>query len=97
MRLIPLGDRVIVQPIETEEKLAGGLLLPENSKEKQQQGIVIACAEEYFHQSGKIVPSIVQPGDKVIYGLYSATEVKVGGVKYLIMREADIMAIVQEE
>ena len=85
----PLADRVLVEPAEAEEKTAGGIIIPDTAKEKPQKGIVIAAGA-----GKKDEPMTVKPGDKVLYGKYSGTELSVEGKDYLIMRESDIYAII---
>jgi chaperonin GroES len=92
----PLGDRLLIEPIEKEETIAGGLLLPETAKEKPQQGAVLAAGEGRRDDNGKRIPLDVQAGDKVLFAKYAGTEIKVDGKKLLIMKESDILGIVQE-
>lgn len=92
--LKPLGDRVIVEPIAKEETTASGIVLPETAKEKPQEGRVIAVGSGRL-EDGKRVPLEVQEGNKVIFSKYAGTEVKYDGKEYLIMRENDILAIVE--
>lgn len=95
MKLQPLHDRVIVKPSEPEEVTKGGIILPDTAKERPQQGEVIAVGTGKLTEDGKVIPLQVKVGDKVIYGKYSGTEVNIDGEEYLIMRESDIFAIVQ--
>jgi len=88
----PLGDRVLVQPIEQEDKTAGGILLPDTAKEKPQKGKVIAVGTGRIEE-GKRVPLEVKEGQTVLYGKYSGNEVKIDGREYLIVRESDVYAI----
>lgn len=90
----PLGDRVIVRPAAAEEKTKGGIILPDTAKEKPVIGEVVAVGPGKVTDDGKKVTPEVKVGDKVLYGKYSGTEVTVEGEEYLIMREADIFAIV---
>ncbi len=94
MNLKPLADRVIVRPLEAEEKTAGGLYIPDTAKEKPQQGEIVAVGPGKVSDDGKNIPMEVKVGDKVLYGKYSGTEVTSGGEDFLIMRENDIFAIV---
>jgi len=89
----PLGERVIVKPAQSEEKTAGGLYIPETAKEKPQKGEVIACGPGRKSDDGEILPMEVKVGDKVLYGKYSGTELKLDGEVYLIIKESDILAI----
>jgi len=93
MNLKPLGDRVVVEPSESEEKTPSGIVLPDTAKEKPQEGKIVAVGPGKV-QDGKKVPLEVKVGDKVIYSKYGGTEVKVNGTEYLILREEDILATV---
>jgi chaperonin GroES len=90
----PLADRVVIKPSPAEEKSRGGIILPDTAKEKPVIGEVVAVGPGKVSDEGKQVPMEVKVGDKVLYGKYSGTEVTVDGEEYLIMREADIFAIV---
>lgn len=90
----PLGDRVLVQRVEAEEKTAGGILLPESAKEKPKEGIVIAMGEGKTLDSGEKSTFSVSLGDRVLFTSYAGTDVKYDGEDYLIMREDDILAII---
>ncbi len=92
----PLGDRLLVEPVEKEETIAGGLVLPETAKEKPQQGNVLAAGEGRRDDSGARVPMDVKVGDKVLFAKYAGTEIKLDGKKMLIMKESDILGIIQE-
>lgn len=94
MNLKPLGDRVIVKPMEAEEKTKGGIILPDTAKEKPIEGTIVAAGSGKVSDDGKVVKMEVKVGDKVLYGKYSGTEVTVDGEEYLIMRESDIFAII---
>jgi chaperonin GroES len=94
INLKPLSDRVIVRPLEAEEKTAGGLYIPDSAKEKPQQGEIVAAGPGKVGDDGKQIPMEVKVGDKVLYGKYSGTEVSTGGEDLLIMRENDIFAII---
>lgn len=94
LNLRPLGDRVIIEPIEQEEVTASGLYIPETAKEKPQQGNVLAAGEGRRDDDGKRVPMDIKAGDKVLFAKYAGTEIKVDGKKLLIMKETDILAIV---
>jgi len=95
LKLKPLGGRVIVEPIEQEEMTAGGIILPETAKEKPQEGKILAAGPGERDEDGERIPMEVQVGDKVLYAKYSGTEVKVDGKKLLILRESDILAVVE--
>ncbi|MFO7310820.1 MAG: co-chaperone GroES [Bacillota bacterium] len=96
MQLQPLADRVIVQPLKEEEKTPGGIYLPDTAKEKPQQGKVVAVGPGRVNDKGQKIEMTVKVGDRVVYSKYAGTEVEVGGEEYLILSEADILAIVQE-
>jgi chaperonin GroES len=95
LKLKPLGGRVIVEPIEQEEMTAGGIILPETAKEKPQEGKIMAAGPGDRDEDGERIPMEVKVGDKVLYAKYSGTEVKMDGKKLLILRESDILAIVE--
>ncbi|NWG08271.1 MAG: co-chaperone GroES [Chloroflexi bacterium] len=95
LKLKPLGGRVIVEPIEQEEMTAGGIILPETAKEKPQEGKILAAGPGDRDDEGKRIALDVKVGDRVLYAKYSGTEVKVDGKKLLILRESDILAIVE--
>ena len=95
LSLKPLGDRVVVEPIEQEEVTAGGIVLPESAKEKPQQGNILAAGPGSRDEDGKHVPMDVKVGDKVLYAKYSGTEFKLDGKNLLILRESDLLAIVE--
>ena len=94
MKIKPLADRVVIKPAEAEERTKGGIILPDTAKEKPVIGEVVAVGPGKVSDEGKKIPPEVKVGDKVLYGKYSGTEVTVEGDEYLIMREADIFAIV---
>lgn len=95
MKLKPLGDRLVVKPIEQEEQTASGIYLPETAKEKPQQGEVIAVGPGARNEKGERIPMDVQLGDVVLYAKYAGTNVKVQGDELLILRESDVLAIVE--
>jgi chaperonin GroES len=94
LKLKPLADRVVVRALEAEEKTAGGLIIPDTAKEKPQQGEILAVGPGKAGDDGAIIKMEVKVGDKVLYGKYSGTEVRIDGDDYLIMRESDIFAII---
>jgi len=94
MNIKPLSDRVVIKPIEPEEKQQGGIIIPDTAKEKPQEGEVVAVGPGRTNDSGETVKLEVKVGDRVLYGKYSGTEVTVDNVEYLIVRESDILAIV---
>lgn len=95
MNIRPLQDRVIVQRIEEEEKTKGGIIIPDTAKEKPQEGKIIAVGKGKVNDEGKVVPMSVKQGDKILFNKYSGAEVKLNGKDYLIMREDDILGIVE--
>ena len=95
LKLKPLGGRVIVEPTEQEEMTAGGIILPETAKEKPQEGKILAAGPGDRDEDGERIPMDVSVGDKVLYAKYSGTEVKMDGKKLLILRESDILAVIE--
>jgi chaperonin GroES len=96
MKFRPLHDRVVVKRIDAEEKSSGGIIIPDTAKEKPSQGEIIAVGPGGRDESGKLVPLDVQVGNRVLFGKWSGTEVKIDGVEYLIMKESDIMGVLEE-
>ena len=96
MTLKPLGDRLVVKPMEAEETTAGGIVLPDTAKEKPQKGEVIAAGPGKLLDSGKIEPMEVKVGDTIYYAKYGGTEVKIGGEEYVILRQDDVLAVLEE-
>jgi chaperonin GroES len=96
MALKPLGDRLIVKPLQAEEMTAGGIVLPDSAREKPQQGEVIATGPGKLLDNGKLVAMEVKPGDTIYYAKYGGTEVKVNGEELVILRQDDILAIVEK-
>ncbi len=96
INLTPLGDRLIVKPIEQEETTPGGIVLPETAKEKPQKGEVMAVGPGARDEDGDRIPMDVSVGDRVLFAKYSGTEFKVDGDKVLILRESDVLALVEE-
>ena len=92
--LRPLGDRIIIELVESEEKTASGIVLPDSAKEKPQEGKVVAVGTGRVLESGERVALEVSVGDRIIFSKYGGTEVKYQGVEYLILRESDILAVV---
>jgi len=95
MNLTPLHDRVLVKAAEAEEVTKGGIIIPDTAKEKPMQGVVIAIGNGKQSEDGKVTPLHVKVGDKVLYGKYAGTEINVDGDDFLIMREADIFAVIK--
>lgn len=92
-KIQPLGDRVLVAPLEAEEKSAGGIVIPDAAKEKQQRGKIVAVGKGRIGDDGKVVPLEVKTGDEVLFGRYSGSEIKIGANEYLIVKEDDILGI----
>ena len=95
LTLKPLGDRLVVKPIEQEEVTASGIILPETAKEKPQEGEVLAAGPGKLDDNGKRVPMEVKVGDRVLYAKYAGTEIKMENDKVLILKESDVLAIVE--
>lgn len=95
MNLKPLGDRIVVEPVEQEEQTALGIFLPETAKEKPQQGKVIASGPGARKETGERIAMDVKVGDKVLYARYAGTSVKLDGKEFLILKESDVLAIVE--
>ncbi len=96
MKFRPLHDRVVVKRIDAEEKSAGGIIIPDTAKEKPSQGEIIAVGPGGRDEAGKLVPLDVQVGNRILFGKWSGTEVKIDGVEYLIMKESDIMGVLED-
>jgi chaperonin GroES len=95
MKIRPLQDRVIVKRLEEEEKTKGGIIIPDTAKEKPQEGKVIAVGKGKLTEEGKLIPLDVKAGDRILFGKYSGTEVKIEGEEHLIMREEDILGVIE--
>jgi chaperonin GroES len=95
LKMRPLADRVVVEPMEGEEVTTGGILLPETAKEKPQQGKILAAGPGRRDEDGKLIQMDVKVGDTVLYAKYAGTEIKVEGKKLLILKESDILAVVE--
>ena len=95
MKIRPLQDRVIVKRLEEEEKTKGGIIIPDTAKEKPQEGKVIAVGKGKVTDEGKVIPLDVKAGDRILFGKYAGTEVKVEGEEHLIMREEDILGVIE--
>ena len=96
MKFRPLHDRVVVKRIEGEEKTTGGIIIPDTAKEKPSQGEVIAAGPGGRDESGKLIPIDLQVGDRVLFGKWSGTEVKIDGQELLIMKESDVMGVLTD-
>ena len=95
MKFRPLHDRVVVKRIECDEKTAGGIIIPDTAKEKPQEGEVVAVGSGIRDEAGKVIALDVKVGDKVLFGKWSGTEVKLDGTDYIIMKESDIMGVIE--
>jgi len=95
MKFRPLHDRVVVRRVESEEKTAGGIIIPDTAKEKPQEGEIVAAGPGARDEAGKLVPLDVKAGDRILFGKWSGTEVKIDGEDLLIMKESDVMGIIE--
>ncbi len=95
MQIKPLHDRVLVEPLDAEEKTAGGIIIPDTAKEKPMEGKIVAVGNGSRNDEGKVAPLDVKKGDRILYGKWSGTEVKVDGDDFLIMKESDIMGVIE--
>jgi chaperonin GroES len=96
MKFRPLHDRVVITRIDAESKTAGGIIIPDTAKEKPTEGEVVAVGPGGRDESGKLIPIDLKAGDRVLFGKWSGTEVKIDGVEYLIMKESDIMGVIEQ-
>jgi len=96
MHFRPLHDRVLVRRIDAEEKTAGGIIIPDTAKEKPQEGEIVAAGPGGRNEQGQLVPIDVKAGDRVLFGKWSGTEVKIDGQDYLIMKESDLLGVVEK-
>jgi len=96
MKFRPLHDRVVVKRIEAEEKSAGGIIIPDTAKEKPQQGEVISVGPGGRDEAGKLIPIDLKAGDRVLFGKWSGTQVKLDGIEYMIMKKSDVMGVLEE-
>ncbi len=95
MKIRPLGDRILVKRIKEEEKTKGGIIIPDTAKEKPQEGKVVAVGKGKMTEEGKLLVPDVKPGDKILFGKYSGSEVKIEGEEHLILREDDILGVIE--
>lgn len=95
MKVIPLGDRILVQRLEAEEKTKGGIVLPDTAKEKPKEGKVISVGKGRITDEGKTIPLSVKVGDRILFSSYAGTDIKIEGEEYLILREEDVLAIIE--
>jgi chaperonin GroES len=96
MKFRPLHDRVVVKRIDADEKSKGGIIIPDTAQEKPSQGEIIAVGPGGRDEAGKLIPIDVRVGERILFGKWSGTEVKIDGVEYLIMKESDIMGVIDE-
>ena len=96
MHFRPLHDRVLVRRIDAEEKTAGGIIIPDTAKEKPQEGEIVATGPGGRNEQGQLIPIDVKPGDRVLFGKWSGTEVKIDGQDYLIMKESDLLGVIDK-
>lgn len=95
MKIKPLGDRLLVQRLEAEEKTKGGIVLPDTAKEKPKEGKVVSVGRGRITDEGKTVPLNVKEGDKILFSSYAGTDIKIEGEEYLILREEDVLGIIE--
>lgn len=95
MNIKPLHDKVLVKRVDEESKTAGGIIIPDTAKEKPSEGVVEAVGNGFRAEDGKIIPMTVKTGDRVLFGKWAGTEIKIGGETRLIIKESDILAIVE--
>jgi len=93
VKIRPLGDRVVVKPMDKEKQERGGLIIPDTAKEKPQEGEIVAAGKGKTTEDGKLIPMDVKVGDKILYGKYSGTEIKMDGDEYLIMHQEDVLGV----
>ncbi|MBJ7402565.1 MAG: co-chaperone GroES [Bradyrhizobium sp.] len=96
MHFRPLHDRVLVRRLDAEEKTAGGIIIPDTAKEKPQQGEIVATGPGARNEQGQLVQLDVKPGDRVLFGKWSGTEVKINGEEFLIMKESDLLGVIEK-
>ncbi len=96
MKIIPLNDRVIVRRLEGDNRTSGGIIIPDTAKEKPIEGEVLAVGKGKLLENGKVMQLLVKPGDRVVFGKYAGNDIKIDGVEHLILREEDILGVVQK-
>jgi chaperonin GroES len=97
MKIRPLYDRIIVRRVAEEEKTKGGIIIPDTAKDKPTEGEVVAAGKGKMTEDGKVIPMDVKKGDRILFSKYGGTEVKIDGVEYLIMREEDVLGIIEKK
>ena len=95
MKIRPLGDRVLIKRVAEEEKTKGGIIIPDTAKEKPQEGKVIAVGKGKPNEDGKVTPLDVKAGDRILFGKYAGTEIKVDGVEHIIVREDEVLGVIE--
>jgi chaperonin GroES len=95
MKFKPLYDRVLVERLESDSKTAGGIIIPDTAKEKPMEGLVVAVGSGIRSENGEIVPLQIKTGDKILFGKWSGSEIKLNGKEYLVMKESDIMGVIE--
>ena len=95
VKIQPLGDRVLIKPIENKETKRGGIIIPDTAKEKPQEGEVVACGKGKLTEDGRVLPMDVKAGDRILYGKYSGNEIKLDNQEHLIMHQEDILGILK--
>ena len=95
MKIRPLQDRVLVERVEEEHKTKGGIIIPDSAKEKPQEGKIVAVGKGKLNEDGKVIPPNVKAGDRILFGKFSGSEIKLDGSEYLIMREEDILGVLE--
>ena len=96
MKIRPLQDRILVKRVEEEEKTSGGIIIPDTAKEKPMEGKVVAVGKGKVSEDGKVMPLDVKKGDRVLFSKYAGTEVKIGGQEHLIIREEDVLGVIEK-
>ncbi|MBI3581134.1 MAG: co-chaperone GroES [Nitrospinae bacterium] len=96
MKVRPLADRVLVKPLEEKEMKKGGIIIPDTAKERPMEGEVVATGPGKIGEDGKVIPLSLKKGDKILYGKYSGTEIKLDGTEYLLMREDDVLGTIEK-
>ncbi len=95
MKFRPLQDRILIERVESEEKSVGGIILPDTAKEKPQQGKVVAVGPGRRDEAGKLIAMEIKVGDKILFGKYTGTEIKIDGIEYIIMREEEVFGLIE--
>ena len=96
MKVVPLGDRILVERLEAEGKTKGGIVIPDTAKEKPKEGKVISVGKGKINEDGKTIPLSVKEGDRILFSSYAGTDIKIEGEEYIIMREEDVLGIIEK-